>query len=105
MEEWQQIKLAGLDTIFWWETVVKPGIKKLLIERSQEMNKERIYELNLLLIRQAYLVRKLHNGDHHRIAELNLVSKLIVSWHKKEAEKVKLQFRSEEIDSPENVRI
>ena len=102
---WHQVRHAGLDTLFWWETVVKPGIKKLLIARGKEINKERTGELNLLLIRQAYLVRKLQAGDHDRLAELHLTQRRIMAWHNKEAEKVKLQSRGDEINEPENVRV
>ena len=102
---WHQVRHAGLDTLFWWETVVKPGIKKLLIARGKEINKERTGELNLLLIHQDYLVRKLQAGDHDRLADLHLTQRRIMAWHNKEAEKVKLQSRGDEINEPENVRI
>ena len=102
---WSKVKEAGLDTLSWWEIVVKPGIKHLLIHRGQELNKERSGILNLLQIRQSYLVRKLQSGQTHRLADLKLVQRQIVAWHVKESEKVKLQFRSEEINEPENVRI
>ena len=46
-----------------WEHMVKPGIKKLLIDRGKEMKQERIAALNLLMLRQAYLVRKLQSGS------------------------------------------
>ena len=68
MALWNQVRHAGLDTLFWWERIVKPGIKKLLIERGKEITKENTGELNLLLIRQAYLVRKLQAGNLDRLA-------------------------------------
>ena len=102
---WYQIRSAGLDVLNWWELVVKPGIKKLLIDRGREINQERTGALNLLQIRQSYLVQKLQSGQHHRLAELKLVQKEIVAWHIKEAEKVKIQSRGDEINEPENVRI
>ena len=40
-----------MNTIMWWEMLVKPGIKKLGIERGKEINKERREHLNLLLFR------------------------------------------------------
>ena len=74
---WYQVKNRGLDILTWWEIIVKPGIKKLLIERGKEVNIERTGELNLLQIRQSCLVRKLQSGNLHRLAELKLVQKLI----------------------------
>ena len=38
---WSQVKNNGLDCLSWWELVVKPGVKKLLIDRSRELNLER----------------------------------------------------------------
>ena len=38
MLEWQRVKEAGANTMLWWELLVKPGIKSLLIERGKEMN-------------------------------------------------------------------
>ena len=45
MLEWQRVKEAGANTMLWWELLVKPGIKSLLIERGKEMNNERSGQL------------------------------------------------------------
>ena len=89
----------------WWEIVVKPLVKKLIIERSREINKERLGKLNLLQIRQAYLIRKMQLGHMECLAELHLVQSKIVEWHKLACDKIKLIAKCEEIDSNENVRI
>ena len=102
---WIQIKDFGLDVVTWWEIVVKPGVKKLLIERGKEMNKETRGSLNLLLLRQSYLVRKLQGGHHHRLGELKTVRLEIEEWHKTACDKIKLLSKTEEIDSHESVRI
>ena len=68
-------------------------------------DKDRNEELNILLIRQSYLVRKIQCGEHHRLAELKQVQSLIMLWHSKEAEKVKMQSRTDELNESENVRI
>ena len=59
MEGWLEVKALGLNVIPWWEMMVKPGVKKLAIQRSKEINQERRSEINLFLLRQAYLTRKL----------------------------------------------
>ena len=69
------------------------------------MNKEKSGQLNLLPLKQAYLVKKLQNGDSSRLASLKLVQAEIQLWYEQDSEKVKLQSRSDEIDSSENVRI
>ena len=70
---WTEIRQSGLDTLSWWELIVKPGIRKLLIERGKELNKERTGKLNLLMLRQAYLVSKLQKGISGKLAELKQV--------------------------------
>ena len=50
MLDWQEVNDLGLDVLTWWELMVKPGIKKLAIQRSKEINRERRGELNLLLL-------------------------------------------------------
>ena len=60
-------------SLMWWEKLVKPGIKKLALERNREINKEKREKLNLLNIRQAYLTAKLQNGELFRLPDLNLV--------------------------------
>ena len=41
MKEWKEVRKFGVPVLTWWEVLVKPGIKKLAIERSKELNKER----------------------------------------------------------------
>ena len=95
----------NLDILSWWEDFVKPNIKKVLIMRGKEVAKERRGSLNLLLIRQAYLVRKVQQGNHQKLSDLKLVQAQIQNWYSVESEKVKLQSKVDEINEPENVRI
>ena len=61
--------------------------------------------LNLLLLRQSYLVRKVQHGEGGRLSELKQVQAAIQQWHAQECEKVKMQSRSEELNTPESVHI
>ena len=56
-------------------------------------------------IRQSYLVKKLQSGKLNFLSQLKLFQAEIIKWHNNECEKVKLQSRSDEINSAENVRI
>ena len=105
MMDWQEVKDLGLNILTWWEIMVKPGIKKLALNRGKEMNREKRGELNLLLLRQAYLARKLQLGRTDLLGELRSVQTLIEEWYEKESKKVILQSRSDEIDQSEKVRI
>ena len=80
-------------------------MKKLAILRSKEINKEKKGELNLLLLRQAYLARKLQGGAFGQFAELRCVQVQIEAWYQKESEKILLQSRSDEVSMNEKVRI
>ena len=79
-----------MEFLVWWEEIVKPGIKKLLIQRGKEISQERRGKLNLLLIRQAYLVKKLHLGLFDKMKELKEVHARINDWYTEESEKIKL---------------
>ena len=63
MNEWEAVKNFGVPLLSWWEVLVKPGIRKLAITRSKELNKERKGQLNLLMLRQSYLTSKVQSGQ------------------------------------------
>ena len=91
--------------MLWWDLLVKPGIKKLLINRGKEIKHEKLGALNLLMLRQSYLVRKVQSGEMIRLPELKLVQLNIQEWHTMECDKVKLQSRADEVNTHESVRI
>ena len=105
MLDWQEVQDLGLDVLTWWELLVKPGIKKLAIQRSKEMNRDRRGELNLLLLRQAYLTRQIQLGQLRKLGELRSVQNDIQHWYESESEKIILQSRVEDISVSEKVRI
>jgi hypothetical protein len=55
------VKELGLEVLLWWEEIYKPGVKKSAMQRRKELNWERRGELNQLMVRQAYLGKKLLN--------------------------------------------
>ena len=89
----------------WWEDIIKPGTKKLLIERGKEMSKENRGRLNLLLIRQSYLVRKLHEGCFDRLLEHRKVQLEINEWYQEESLKLQVQSKMSDIVESESVNI
>ena len=105
LETWNNVKSFGMEVLPWWELIVKPGIKKLALHRSREMNRRRKEELNLLRLRQNYLNRKLMLGETWRLPDLKAVHTSIQLWYSKEAEKIKYQSLTDEHQSAENVRI
>ena len=105
MTDWKEVKELGLDVLVWWEIVVKPGVKKLAIKRSKELNLQRRGEINLLLIQQAYHAKKLMEGHLDQYTDLRCVQVKIVKWYELQSEKILLQSRSDEVSSNERVRI
>ena len=106
MIEWKKVKDCGLDTLTWWELVVKPGIKRIAMSRDREIKVERRGELNMLLIRQAYIVKKLHkNPDGTILTDLKYTQARICSWFEEESRKVQVQSRKEKFAPSEVTRI
>ena len=69
------------------------------------MNKERRNYLNLLLVRQAYLTRKIQTGLLTRLDELKTVHLLIEEWYNPECGNIALQSRADDIQQLEKFRI
>ena len=109
MEEWVEVQKEGLSTLTWWEIMVKPGIRRIAMERSKEINQDKRSQLNLLLLRQTYLVRKVQQSQHQQwglmLAELTTVQQQIQSWYRKASEKIQHQSRVDEFQIGENTRI
>ena len=105
MVGWQQVKDRGLAILPWWEIVVKPGIRRLAITRSKELNKQKRSELNCLQIKQSYYTRELQAGKVDRLGVLNDIKARIGEWYERESSKVILQSRVEDVQQSEKVRI
>ena len=68
---------------------MKPGIRCIAIERSKELNQEHRGTLNLLLIKQAYFMKKVRS-DLNNItfqAELKQVQIQICNWYETQSKK------------------
>ena len=91
--------------MIWWEKIVKPGVKHLLIKRGKEINKEKRGILNLLLVKQAYYVRKVQSGDFERLRDLKTTQNKINMWYEEESKRIVIQSQLKEINENEKVRI
>ena len=103
--DWLNIKAFGMNTLLWWEVVVKPGIRKLGMLRGKQMAKVSRAELNLLLVRQAYLNKKVKQGNTNKLTELKTVHGLIQQWYQNQCDKIKNQSRASEFQESEKVTI
>ena len=107
MSQWREVRENGLNSLTWWELIIKPGIQSLEIQRSKELNEEERGEMNLLLIQQAHLVKKLqkHQSDYHYLGQLHKVQNQIREWYKRRSQKIKVQSRRKEFQDTESTRI
>ena len=80
MRDWEAVKQLGVPVLTWWEVLVKPGIRKLAIQRTKEVNRERRAHLNLLMMRQSYLTRKVKLGEAGSLAALREIQLMIEDW-------------------------
>ena len=108
MMEWEVVRQEGLPVLSWWEIIVKPGIRKIALERSKQINRDKRSVLNLLLLRQAYLVRKIKHSNQFwkdKLQELLTVQSQIQFWYKQQAEKIQHQSKVDEFQVSEQTRI
>ena len=109
MISWQRVREfqggSRLGILQWWDMLVKPGIVQLGIQRSKEIRKEKIEELNLLLLRQRNIKFKIQQGQNNLLKELNFIHLLIERWFAKENEKVQHQSRVQEFQNSERSTI
>ena len=105
MKEWEAVRQHGVPVLTWWEVLVKPGVRNLAIQRTKEVNRERRAHLNLLMMRQSYLTRKVKLGEGACLAPLREIQLRIENWFAAEVEKIKHQSRVDDIQQSEKVRI
>ena len=75
--------------------MVKKGIKELARERGIEIKKQRIGQLNMLKIKQAYLNTKVSSslGDQKHLTDLMGVNISISKWYETESENINLKLK------------
>ena len=105
MKDWENVRKFGVDILTWWEVLVKPGIRKLAIERGKELSREKKLILNLLTMRQSHLTRKIQAGEINWLPALKEVQLRIEDWFQAELEKVKYQSRVDDVQYSEKIRI
>ena len=104
-ELWKSVRDRGLPTLVWWEIVVKPGIRRLAINRSKELNKKKRSVLNCLLMKQVFFTKELQAGDMSRFGQLIDIKARIQEWYENESRKVVLQSKVDDVQQSEKVRI
>ena len=110
MKIWTEAKnRSNIPLLIWWEQIVKPGVKKLLRDRTKELTKKAYGELNMLLLQQTFLVKEIQKiryvigservQGRKLLCELKEVQTRIRNWYRLDCEKVKYQAKVDEINS------
>ena len=105
MSSWQEILDRGLMILPWWELVVKPGVKKIALTRTKEMNRQKRGALNALLLQQSFLTKEIQGGQLHLLPDLKDVQSRIVEWYENDSQRVVLQARVDDVQQSEKIRI
>ena len=89
--------------------IVKPGIWKIAMGRNKEINEDKRSRLNLVLLHQIYLVKKIQTGKSQQwagwLTEHVGVQDQIQAWYKQAAQKIQHQSRVNEFQMSEQTRI
>ena len=109
MQEWNKVREQGLRVLLWWEIIFKPGIRKLAMVRTKQINQGKRSSLNLLLLRQSYLMKKIkHSGQdlwRIKLPELITVQSQIQTWYQEQSQRIQHQTRVNEFQISEKTRI
>ena len=101
--DWEVTK-GRLPLLQWWE-LLKRDIRHAAKEISAETKKNNKARLDILMLAQTYLSRQVSEGNLAVLVELMSVQKEIAEWFNREAEKVKLHAKLDDIEQSETVRI
>ena len=107
-QDWLLLK-DGLSPTFWWENIVKPGIKEIALSREKEINGQRRRKIAALQLRLSYHLRTLKNCTTEDFVEC--VSKLenvkaeIKLFYQERAKIILLQNRAEVFDMSDETKL
>ena len=99
--EWLSLK-DGLSPTFWWDHVVKPGIKEIALSREKEINMHRRRKIAALQLKLSYHLRNLKKCGTEDFVEcvskLDVIKAEIQKFYQERAKIILLQNRAEVFD-------
>ena len=106
--EWLVLK-DGLSPTFWWENIVKPGIKDIALSREKEINGQRRRKLAALQLRLSYHLRTLKKCAPedfvHCVSKLENVKSEMKSFYQERAKIILMQNKSEVFDMSDETKL
>ena len=107
-EHWMEMK-EHFSAIYFWEEVVKPGIRKVAIQREREINQEKMQELQALQLKLDFYLSELKNSDSknysERLSNYDLAKKNLNDFYQKRAKVILYQNRSEIFEMSDATKI
>ena len=99
----------GLCPIFWWEEVVKPGIRSIALSREREMNAQRRRKIAALQLRMSFHLKRLKTSSALNLAEnirnLERIKSEIKMFYEERAKIILRQNKAEEFDMSDSTKL
>ena len=106
--EWLVLK-DGLSPTFWWENIVKPGIKDIALSREKEINEQRRRKIAALQLRLTYHLRALKKCAPQDfvqcVSKLENVKAEMKSFYHERAKIILMQNKSEVFDMSDETKL
>ena len=107
-ESWLELK-EHFSPIYFWEEVIKPGIKKLAIHREKEVNREKQQELQALQLKLDFHLCKLKESNSKsfadQLAKYEIAKQNLKDFYQKRAKIIIYQNRSEIFELSDTTKI
>ena len=107
-QEWVELK-KDLYPTFWWEEVVKKGIKDLALSREKELNLQRRRKLAGLQLRLSYHLKRLKvcqpENFNECLTKLECVKNEMQNFYQERAKIILSQNRAEVFDMSDSTKI
>ena len=99
----------GLCPIFWWEEVVKPGIRSIALSRERELNAQRRRKIAALQFRMSFHLKRLKTSSAENLAanisNLERIKAEIKEFYQERAKIIIRQNKTEEFDMSDSTKL
>ena len=103
VKDWLPAK-EKLPLLVWWD-YLKKDIRQVAKQVNRERAKEKRETLNYLMLAQSHLAKKVSTGNLDLLPKLKYIQLQINEFFDKQAEKIKLHAKAQDMEESEKVRI
>ena len=105
MNTYNEILENGVNVLLWWESLVKPGIIEIAIQRKRKIKENSMQCINLLNMLQGQYTSNLLKGIEGSYENLIKINQEIQEWYQLKCQIAVQQFKHDEICQSEKIRI